>query len=319
MKQRKSRSRTNEADFYCGRIVIDIPQLRPNTEYDITFPLRQSAFIYDRRPRGVIRLRFSLHWFNERAVLLSYLKRPRNPLAFSRQAKKFPTIPCGDPKTFRNVAVTVHGCDFPGKYSRGSFRATMREFNLYQQNIRFLYKATIRDSILYENPLMSLYLFITSMYSIWMNSVRYVPAFATGWIVLNMMDSYKSHCESTSGNLGFRPLTIKEIFLGFVKNDKGNKQYFKPIQVKKRPRGSILLDNGKKGDIELTNHREFPFSERFEYHKFSAAEAIAPSPSEKKKQKKDGGKRESISEKTQKSISETNRARCPFFSSHSWC
>jgi len=290
VKQRKSRSRTTEADFYCGRVCIDIPQLRPDTEYDITFPLRQSAFIYDRKPRGVVRLRFSLHWFSERAVLLSYMKRPRNPLAFSKQAKKFPTIPCGDPKTFRNVAVTVHGTDFPGKYTRGSFRATMREFNLYQQNIRFLFKVTILDSVLYENPMMSLYLFITSMYSIWMNSVRWVPAFFTGWIVLNMMENYRSHCESTPGNLGFKPVTIKEIFLGLVKSDKGNKHFFQPIQVKKRPRGGIVLDDGKRGDIELTNHREFPFSERFEYHKFSAAEAIAPSPAEKKKQKKDGGK-----------------------------
>jgi hypothetical protein len=54
-----------------------------------------------------------------------FLKRPMNPLAFSKQAKKQPTIPCGDPKTFRNVAVTVHGQDFPGKYTRGAFRATM--------------------------------------------------------------------------------------------------------------------------------------------------------------------------------------------------
>lgn len=107
-------SKETQADYQCGRVAIDIPSLRPDTEYDITFPLRVSTFIYDRRPRGVVRVRFSLHWFSERSAILSYLKRPRNPLAYSRQAKKFPTIPCGDPKTFRNVAVTVHGQDFPG-------------------------------------------------------------------------------------------------------------------------------------------------------------------------------------------------------------
>lgn len=308
VRQRKSRSRTLEADFFCGRVAIDIPQLRPDTEYDVTFPIRQSAFIYDRRPRGVVRLRFSLHWFNERAVLLSYLKRPRNPLAFSKQAKKFPTIPCGDPKTFRNVAVTVHGVDFPGKYTRGSFRATMREFNLYQQNLRYLIKATVVDSVLYENPFMSFYLFMCLMYSIWLNSVRFCPAFFTGWIVLNMIDSYISHCESTAGTLGFKPVTIKEILLGLIKGDKGHKQYFRPIQVKKRPRGAITLDDGKRGDIELTNHREFPFSERFEYHKFSAAEAIAPSPSDKKKHKKDG-KCKYSSPRILSSVLQTNRTR----------
>jgi len=158
-------AKATEADYFCGRVTIDVPSLRPDTEYDITFPLRVSSFIYDRRPRGVVRVRFSIHWFSARSAILSYLKRPRNPLAFSRQAKKFPSIPCGDPKTFRNVAVTVHGQDFPGKYTRGAFRATMREFNLSQQNIRFLMKVLILDCILYENPLMSIYLFTTSMVS----------------------------------------------------------------------------------------------------------------------------------------------------------
>lgn len=80
-------TKKSEADTFCGRVAIDIPPLRPDTEYDVTFPLRVSSFIYDRRPRGVVRLRFSLHWFSERAAILSYLRRPRNPLAFSRQAK----------------------------------------------------------------------------------------------------------------------------------------------------------------------------------------------------------------------------------------
>jgi hypothetical protein len=280
--------KTTEADYFCGRVAIDVPQLRPDTEYDITFPLRASSFIYDRRPRGVVRLRFSLHWFSERAVILSYIKRPRNPLAFSRQAKKFPTIPCGDPKTFRNVAVTVHGQDFPGKYTRASFRATMREFNLYQQNIRFLFKVTILDCILYENPMMSLYLFATTMYSVWLNSVRYVPPFFTGWIIYIMLENYINHCGITPGHLGFKPLTIIEIFYGLVKNDKNKQFFFKPILVKKRARGHVILDDGRRGDIELTNHREFPFSERFEYHKLSAAEAIAPSPTKKSKNSSKG-------------------------------
>ena len=72
-------------DHFCGRVTIDIPSLRPDMEYDITFPLRASSFIYDRRPRGVVRVRFSIHWFSPRAAALSYLKRPKNPLAFSKQ------------------------------------------------------------------------------------------------------------------------------------------------------------------------------------------------------------------------------------------
>jgi hypothetical protein len=279
VKQRKN----SEADHYCGRVAIDVPPLRPDTEYDITFPLRASTFIYDRRPRGVVRLRFSLHWFSERAAILSYLKRPRNPLAFSKQAKKQPTIPCGDPKTFRNVAVTVHGQDFPGKYTRGAFRATMREFNLYQQNIRFLSKVTILDCVLYENPFMSLYLFATSMYGVYINSVRYVPPFFVGWIIYLFVENYIDHNATMAGHLGYKPLTILEVFRGLVRDGRDKKFNFAPILVKKRARRQVITDDGKTADIEMHNHREFPFSERFEYHKFSAAEAIAPSPASKKK------------------------------------
>jgi hypothetical protein len=282
--------KSNEADFFCGRVSIDIPQLRPDTEYDVTFPLRTSAFIYDRRPRGVLRVRFSMHWFSERAAILSYLKRPKNPLAFSKQAKKQPTIPCGDPKTFRNVAVTVHGQDFPGKYTRAAFRATMREFNLSQQNIRFLMKVLILDCILYENPLMSLYLFITSMYCVYQNSVRLVPPFLVGWIIYIFVENHVYFNGTINGHLGYQALTIKEVFYGLVRNGKGNKQSFNAIMVQKRARRSVEGEDGKMIDVELQNHREFPFSERFEYPKFAAADAIAPSPSTKKKKAKKGDK-----------------------------
>jgi hypothetical protein len=279
VRQRKN----SEADMFCGRIAIDIPQLRPDTEYDITLPLRGSSFIYDRRPRGVVRLRFSLHWFSERAAVMSYLKRPRNPLAFSKQAKKQPTIPCGDPKTFRNVAVTVHGADFPGKYTRGAFRATMREFNLYQQNIRFLFKVTFLDCILYENPLMSLYLFSCSMHCVWLNSVRLVPPYVVGWLIYMLVENYLLYNVSAAGNLGYKPLTMMEILKGLLRDGRDKKFNFRPLIVQKRARKHAPSKNKEEeGDIELINHREFPFSERFEYHKFSAAEGIAPSPAAKK-------------------------------------
>ena len=290
VKQRKN----NEADHFCGRVAIDIPPLRPNTEYDVTFPLRCSSFIYDRKPRGVVRLRFSIHWFSERSALLSYMKRPRNPLAFSKQAKKQPTIPCGDPKTFRNVAVTVHGQDFPGKYTRGAFRATMREFNLYQQNLRFLVKVTILDCILWENPLLSFYLLSTSVYCLWNETVRFVPPFFVGFVIFILVENYINHNASMRGHLGYQPLTIMEVLKGLIRDGRDNQHTgyadsktngvnFKPILVKKRPRRQVVTEDGKTADIELANHREFPFSERFEYLKFAASDAIAPSPASKGK------------------------------------
>jgi hypothetical protein len=284
-------AKEREADQLCGRVSIDIPSLRPDTEYDITFPLRASAFIYDRRPRGVVRVRFSMHWFSERSAIISYLKRPRNPLAFSKQGKKFPTIPCGDPKTFRNVAVTVHGQDFPGKYTRGAFRATMREFNLSQQNIRFLLKVLVLDCILYENPFMSVYLFVTSMYCVYQNSIRLAPPFFVGFLIYLLVENNMYFNGSAEGNLGYQALTIPEVFYGLVFDGKNPKRKLNSILVKKRPRRQVIGEDGKVIDIELQNHREFPFSERFAYPKFSAADAIASTPSTNKKKgkKKDKG------------------------------
>ena len=124
VKQQKER----EADHLCGRVAIDVPSLRPDTEYDITFPLRVSSFIYDRRPRGVVRVRFSIHFFSERSAILSYLKRPRNPLAFSKQASSISSI-----------------------FSRESSSGNL---------IRL-------DCMLYERPLISFYLLSTSMHCVY--------------------------------------------------------------------------------------------------------------------------------------------------------
>ena len=126
-------TKKDKNDVFCGRVVLDLAALRPNTEYDVTLPLRASSFIYDRRPRGVIRLRFSLHWFSECAAVLSYLKSPHSLVAGPGDDN--PSVLCGDPKTFRNVAITVHGQDLPGKYTRKAFQATMREFNLSRLNL----------------------------------------------------------------------------------------------------------------------------------------------------------------------------------------
>jgi hypothetical protein len=126
-------TKKDKNDLFCGRIVLDLAALRPNTEYDVTLTLRASSFIYDRRPRGVIRLRFSLHWFSERAAVLSYLKNPRSLAA--GPGGDSPSVLCGDPKTFCNVAITVHGQDLPGKYTRKAFQATMLEFNLSRLNL----------------------------------------------------------------------------------------------------------------------------------------------------------------------------------------
>lgn len=294
-KKRKNK----ENDVFCGRVAIDLASIRPDTEYDTTLPLRASAFVYDKRKRGVIRIRFSLHWFNERAAVISYFKSVKSLADTSPLVEGQPAIPCADPKTFRNVAVTVYGQDLPGKYSRNAFRATVREFNLYQQNLRLLVKTLVLDAMLYDQPWMSLYLFGASMYCVLLNSVRMLPAFFLGYIIILYIENYRHFIENKDFHLGYKPLTIFEIGKALILNSdyKGRKKFsFEPVTVQKRirkrhGRGNQKLrrlassgeevENGASGeenDVEIKpmDHREFPFSERDAYPRFSVEDALAP-------------------------------------------
>ena len=282
VKARKNK----ENDVFCGRVVIDLASLRPDTEFDVTFPLRNSSVVYDRKKRGVVRLRFSIHWFSERAAVMSYLQTPRSLLKNQPLVSGFPTIPCADPKTYRNIAVTTYGQDLPGKYSKTAFRATMREFSLYNQNLRAWIKNLGYDTVLYERPLRSLYLFLAGMHCVWAGSVRLVPAYLIGFILILYYQSYLHFVENDGFNLGYKPLTITEIFRALITNS--HEQNFKAIAVTKlaklrkrqdqRQLKRVASDASQEdGRVDCNlDHREFPFSERDTYPRFSVEEAIAP-------------------------------------------
>lgn len=288
--------KNKENDVFCGRVCIDICSIRPETEYDTTIPLRASSFVYDKRKRGVIRLRFSLHWFNERAAVLSYFRSVRTLCDSTPLVEGQPTIPCADPKTFRNVAVTVFGQDLPGKYSRTAFRATMREFNLYQQNLRHIIKLQIFEAVFYEKPYISLFLFVASIYCIAMNSVRMVPALFVAYCIILYVENYLHYVENKDFHLGYQPLTIMEVFKALVSESSGRDletAVFQPISVAKRTKrrqsraaqrltrfdSTSVEENSPAGDdvdIKALDHREFPFSDRDAYPNFSVEDSLAP-------------------------------------------
>jgi len=292
-----SRVRKNkENDVFCGRVSIDVATLRPNTEYDITFPLRASTLAYDRRKRGVIRLRFSLHWFSERAAVLSYFKGPKSMLKSNPLLGGYPTIPCADPKTFRNVAFTVYGADLPGKYSRTAFRATVREFNLYHVNFQFLAKTLTLDAIFYEKPYISLYIFIGGLCLVWTEAVRLVPPFWLMYAMIQYWENYYHFVVQTGYNEGYRQLTALEVFNGLVFNSMQNKEgNFKSIEIAKRAKKRGPRSTGQRNlrrydsldgdeqaaadddDIKMEDHKEFPFSHRYGYPKFGVEDSLAPS------------------------------------------
>ena len=115
-------------DDYIGRSVIDIATLRSNMHYDVSLPLKKSGIVYDREPRGVVRLRFHLTWNTESAPLLSYLPSKMSDIFVNvKEPLDLVTIPCADPKSLRNVAFTTHGEDLPGKYTKKAWRSINRE------------------------------------------------------------------------------------------------------------------------------------------------------------------------------------------------
>lgn len=133
---------------------------------------------------------------------------------------------------------------------------------------------------------MSIYLFTTSMYCVYQNSVRLAPPFFVGWLIYLLVENNIYFNGTQEGHLGYQDLTIQEMFFSLLFDGKNDKYKRVPTSVKKRSRRQVIGEDGKHIDIELQNHREFPFSERFEYPKFSAADAIASSPSTNKKTKK---------------------------------
>ena len=278
-------------DTFCGRVAIDIASLRADTEYDVTFPLRASSFVYDRRKRGVVRLRFSLHWFSERAAVVSYFKKAKSVAKSAPFFEGHPTIPCADPKTFRNVAVTVYGQDLPGKYTKNAFRATMREWNLYQQNMSLMIKAAALDAILYERLHISLYLFVTGLYCVWAESVRMVPPMCVGYILLLFLENYHHYVESNKFNLGYQPLTLPEVAKGLLCQPNPKGAWFEPLLVEKKTKRKRagygipgeVADEENELEIQPLDHREFPFSDRDAYPKLSVEDSLAPGKKEKGK------------------------------------
>lgn len=291
------RKRANkDNDYFCGRVVIDLSNIRPDTEYDTTMPLRVSSFVYDKRKRGVVRIRFSVHWFSEQAVVLSYLKGVQtiddnNPLVDG-----MPTIPCADPRAFRNVAFTVHGQDLPGKYSKIAFRATVRELSLYQVNLRQMIIVCVLDVMFYENKLVSFYMFFASMYCVYCNSVAYIPATCVGYVLLQFLNNYRHYVIKDEFNFGYRPLMISELFRSLLqtKPNRGTDPKsicMRPMEVEKWTKrraidskfksvtehgddDKLILSDSK--EIRPLDHREFPFSQRDAYPNFGVEDALAP-------------------------------------------
>jgi len=242
-------------------------------------PLKISSFVYDRKPRGAIHIRFSVHWFNERSVVTSYLSSPKNQVALNTVS-----IPCSDPKKFRNMVYTLHGEDLPGKYSPRAFQSIMREVALYRVQLEYQCRHLINDTMMYKRPFISLYLFLSWMHCVYLNSVVYVPPYVIGFFVLHLFRNYRLYCSNYSGYSGYKPISLSEIFNALIygcgESGKLCGTWMEPLVMpkpQKEKSSSMCCVNRDTKDTEKqgADHVEFPFSEKQTYQKRTLEENLA--------------------------------------------
>ena len=217
-----------ERDDFAGRIVLDIARMRPNCTYDVTLPLRQSAHVYMRRPRGAIRIRFHVSWYSERKALLSYL--PKGAPQF--QPHETVMVNCYDKKSFQNVALVVHGTHMPGRFSMKLVRALVREINFTRIHIlRYLRKQEFRNLVGWKNPIISGFVFFSWMHSVYANTVRYVPGNLVIFLLLYLWKNYANYAINGSRHQGFLPPTWEEMFMALLFGTDENHQFIQPLEM----------------------------------------------------------------------------------------
>ncbi|KAL3942604.1 MAG: hypothetical protein SGBAC_003236 [Bacillariaceae sp.] len=246
-------------DEFIGRVVIDVARLRPGCVYDITLPLRQSAHVFGREPRGSIRLRIHLHWESERAAVASYLPDldDHQPLKNLLSPNDQHQIHCVDDRAFRNVAQVVHGKDMQGKFSMSVMKATVREFNFLRIHyFRYLRKRELYNLRWWIHPFISGFVFLAWMHAVYANTVRYVPAHFVTFLLLHLYKNYVNyamHCGH-----GFLGPSIEELLKALIYGTSDNpKKYIEPLNMERdeQPQESISLErrstDDSSGELDL--------------------------------------------------------------------
>eukprot|EP00578_Thalassiosira_sp_NH16_P004309 CAMPEP_0181131356 /NCGR_PEP_ID=MMETSP1071-20121207/30380_1 /TAXON_ID=35127 /ORGANISM="Thalassiosira sp., Strain NH16" /LENGTH=1366 /DNA_ID=CAMNT_0023217541 /DNA_START=198 /DNA_END=4297 /DNA_ORIENTATION=- len=194
---------TSSKDTFLGRVEVPIAQLRPNTtSYDVTLPLRQSNSVYTRKKLGAVRLRISLEYYDDRQAIRSYLPQRRNRFTT--------TVACADPKSFRNIARTVHGAHLVEKFSPDMLKAAIREMSFAVAVILLHGKQFMSEVISWRKPIYSAYSFVGWMHCVYINSMVYLPLYTVGFALLQLVENYGRFVAG--GVADFQPPSWREIF-----------------------------------------------------------------------------------------------------------
>jgi len=161
-----------------GRIAIKLSAIRPNTEYDVTYPFQHSELTALKGERGFIRLRYYLDWnHNDRQVLLSYLKHPQSFI-----------VATDDRKLWSSALYCIHGKHIGDEYNWKIFMSYVHELKSIASLLHKPLITFATDVILWRAYLKSAFLFAATQFLV----VRptYIPGFIVGCILLVMCDCY---------------------------------------------------------------------------------------------------------------------------------
>lgn len=151
---------------------------------------------------------------------------------------------------------------------------------------KFLAKTLVTEAVLYQKPLVSLYIFVTWMHCVYTDSVKLAPAYFIGFLIICLFSTYENFNQDQDRYLGFAPPTLRELLCAMV--SRTEQQHMRPILVEKvsvngtqrnllekqHSRSTYGFSQDFSGDILPLDHREFPFSEKLEYPRFRPEEAI---------------------------------------------
>ena len=255
---------SSSKDTFLGRVEVPIARLRSNTTYDVTMPLRESTSVYNRDKLGAVRLRFSVDYHDQKQLVLSYAPSMRNKIG----NRVCTTVACADPKSFRNIAMTVHGTHLPDRFSKDMFKAAIRELTFIQAVSLRYGKQYVRALMYWKYPVFSAYCFGGWMHCVYSNSVNFVPVYLVGFALLHLAASYVYHIGSERNDV--KPLSWEELLLSLQKKEgKPAKRAFGD------ERGvSVLRALGSNNKHETKASAEFPFSSFVGYSRFCVDESL---------------------------------------------
>jgi len=272
-------SKSSSKDTFIGRVAIEVARLKPGCTYDVTLPLRLSTSVYSRRKLGAIRIRLTLSNFNTKQILRSYLPNKRNRFA----GQVATTVACGDPKSFRAVALTVHGKNLPGNFSTEAVMAIIREFTFVQKSVVRTIEKFVEDLVVWRYPAMSSFAFFGWMHCVHDSSATLAPVYTLGAVVLQLLRNY-ARCIVDTDN--FQPMSLGEILAALIGGVAATNAKFTPFEldegVQEGARRTISLfqtlgmlknDEYFVDGVDTYTHKEFPFSSLAGYPRFHVEEA----------------------------------------------